>query len=132
MTYSAQDFASAVVDYCNMHDEITAVNKDLKTLRKRKQERGAEIMQYMAQHDIGAAQLPGDDGTLRLYSSERRAPATKGDMLQLLSEEMGDERAAEAMARMTAAREVKTTSTLKRTRPKEDSGSKKKQATVQV
>lgn len=114
MPYSQEDFAAAVLDYCDMHEAITEAAKDMKLLRQKKAQRGAEIMQYMEHHGIDAAELPNNDGCVRKYTSNRKVPVKKGEILQILSDAMGEDRAGEAMNKLEDDRPAVPVTSLKR------------------
>ncbi len=131
MPYSQDDFATAVLDYCDMHEAITEASKDLKMLRQKKAQRGSEIMQYMEHHGIDAAELPNNDGCVRKYTSNRKLPVKKGEILQILSDAVGQDKAGEAINRFEDDRPAVPVTSLKRQKaapPKVD----KKASKVQI
>ncbi len=135
MTYSSADFSAAVIDYCAIHDEITEASQTIKLLRQTKSKRASEIMQYMEEHNIDAAELPEEKGYVRKYTAHRKMPAKKQDILQILADAVGDTRAEEVITRFEQDRDTVPTTTLKRQKPTEKlegQGSKKKANKVQL
>lgn len=85
---SDPDFREAVKLYIDLHDEIDNVQKNLKDVRKRRDDLGNSILQHMRSKDIDECQLP-DGGKLVRKLSKRTEALKKDHIVKELRNALG-------------------------------------------
>lgn len=79
----------AVTEFVQLDNSIKAATEAMKDTRKRHRELKNEILEYMTQHNISAANLPGKTETLKVKISNVQIRPTKEDIKRKLQQKTG-------------------------------------------
>jgi hypothetical protein len=109
------EFREAVKVYIGLHDEIQKTMKELRDVKKRKEDLGATILDCMREMDIDVCQLP-DGGRLVRKQTKKVESLKKNHILKEIASALGDEVRAEAVVNnIFSQRAVAVSETLSRT-----------------
>jgi hypothetical protein len=91
---SADDFKTIATEYADITKKITAMNKEVKTLKDQKDEIGVTILSFMQSNNIDECELPGGGKITRKVS--KRTEGLKPELvLDELKTQLGDAAKAE-------------------------------------
>jgi hypothetical protein len=112
---SETTFKDAVRTYIELYDELVKSQKELKDLRKKKDELGSNILKFMRDHKIDEFQV--GDGKLMRKNTKKTEALKKEYIIQSLKAALGSEDKVDAVfAQMNAHRNVAEAESLRRTR----------------
>jgi hypothetical protein len=113
---SENSFKDAVRTYIELHDELMKSQKVLRDLRRKKEDIGKSIIEFMRRNHIDEFQVA--DGKLQRRNSKRTGTLKKEHILDGLREALGndDGRIGEAIKRMNSNRTITEVEALRRTR----------------
>lgn len=115
MSLSENTFKDAVRTYVELYDELVASQKALRELRKKKDELGTAILEFMRANKIDEFQV--GDGSLRRKNTKRVEGLRKEHILNSLKATLGsDDRVEAVFTQMNAHRNVVEGESLRRTR----------------
>lgn len=109
-----QDFKDKVKQYIAIADQLAALGKDIREIRKRQGELREEIIKFMKVNDIVECQL--QDGKLVRKQCKRLEPLKKEHILGELAKAVGDAQAENLLVGIFSKRGVTEKDTLSRTR----------------
>lgn len=109
------DFEGLVKRYTSLSDNIKESSKTMRELRKKSNELGDAILEYMKKHDIEEAHVEGG-GKLVRRVSRRTGPLSAQVLAAELKQHVPEERIAAVIERMMARRETSEYTTLRRTK----------------
>lgn len=118
MVLSDVTFKESVRAYIELHDDITKMSKDLTVIKKKKDELGKEIIDFMKTNNIDEFQVP--DGKLVRKKTKRTQSVSQATIVKTLKTALGDERSEALMQTLNAQRKVKETESLCRTKTSGD------------
>ena len=90
---SANDFKTVATEYADITKKITALNKEVKTLKDQKDEIGVSILSFMQSNNIDECELPG--GKITRKVSKRTETLKPELILEELKTQLGDDAKAE-------------------------------------
>ena len=112
---SESSFKDAVRGYIELYDELMRSQKTLRDLRKKKEELGASILDFMKRNNIDEFQVA--DGKLQRRNSKRTEMLKKDYIIGTLRKMIGDEsKVEEIISQMNSNRNVTEVEALRRTR----------------
>jgi hypothetical protein len=113
---SEHSFKDAVRSYIELYDELMKSQKALRDLRRKKDDIGKAIVEFMKRNKIDEFQVA--DGKLQRRVSKRTSTLKKEHILDGLREALGNDetRIDEAIKRMNSNRAVTEIEALRRTR----------------
>ena len=113
---SEHSFKDAVRSYIELYDELMKSQKALRDLRRKKDDIGKAIVEFMKRNKIDEFQVA--DGKLQRRVSKRTSMLKKEHILDGLREALGNDetRIDEAIKRMNSNRAVTEIEALRRTR----------------
>jgi hypothetical protein len=112
---SETTFKDGVRTYIELYDELVKSQKTLRDLKKKKDELGAAILDFMKTNKIDEFQVA--DGSLRRKTSKRTEGLKKEYIINSLKAALGSEDKVEAVfTQMNAHRNVTEGESLRRTR----------------
>lgn len=113
-TSAEDDFKAAVKAYIDMHDQLAQAGKELRDIRKKKNELADVIVQYMRKNDIDECAL--SDGKLIRKTAKRLEPLKKEHILSQLSKVVGEPQAEDLLVNIYNTRGVTDKDVLRRTK----------------
>lgn len=111
-------FKEAVRTYVELHDEIVRCGKDLRELKKKKNDLSKAIIEFMNRNGIDEFQVP--DGKLQRQQRTRKEGMKNEYVLECLRQSLGDEKAAALIEAIDAQRNTVQTEFLRRTQRKNE------------
>lgn len=118
MVVSDVTFKESVRAYIELHDDITKMGKDLTVIKKKKDELGKDIIEFMKTNNIDEFQVP--DGKLIRKKTKRTQSVNQATIVKTLRAALGDERSDSLLQTLNAQRKVKETESLCRTKTGDD------------
>lgn len=117
MQLTETTFKDAVRSYIELHDELTASTKQMREFRRKKEELGAAILQFMKDNKIDEFQVA--DGALKRRNAKRTENLKKEYILDSLKAALGNEEKVQAVfTQMNSHRNITQCESLCRTRQK--------------
>ena len=115
MQLTDSTFKDAVRTYIEIYDELMKVSKELREMRKKRDEMSAAILDFMRRHNIDEFQVA--DGKLCRKPTKRTEGLKKEYIINCLKSALGSEDKVEAVfTQMNAHRNVVEGESLRRTR----------------